>query len=96
MTTHFDEKQWNIVEDVAKSQGISKYKLLKDAVMAYCVACVEKEKKLDEQRRNTSGESPETSRETVRTASGDTKSTPESKFSLPEAADYADPPDIGL
>lgn len=98
MTTYFNAEEWNVVEALAKAKGISRYKLLKDAVMAYCEVC-QKEKKQDEPR--TEGKQLREIDEAVgdsRQSVGelDRKSEEDKRFTLPEAANHADPLDIGL
>ena len=41
VTTFLNPAQIELVEKIAKKEGISKYKLLRKAVLAYCKACLE-------------------------------------------------------
>ena len=53
VTTFLNPDQIRKVEDTAKKLGISKYKLLRKAVLAYCEACLNGEEKVE--RENDSG-----------------------------------------
>ena len=94
MTTHFTPQEWDVIENVCKTKGITKYKLLKEAVMSYCEAC-SKEKKTDEQTRRE-GNPPGSSNKTTE-GNQPEHSEPERQLENPKAAaHHFDPDDIGL
>ena len=56
VTTFLNPSQIELVEKIAKKEGISKYKLLRKAVLTYCKACLEDEEdEPEKERENDSG-----------------------------------------
>lgn len=50
VSTFLNEAQKKTVEGAAKIAGLSKYKLMREALLTYCEAIIKEKKKIDRQR----------------------------------------------
>lgn len=107
MTANFSPDEVAKIDAVCQKQGILKkatgtpnhYALLRRAVLAYCETCLEQEKNKNgkEGTRNSAGQSSEVHGEPSQKGRGsDGIAQGDSEVPLAEAANHADPLDIGF
>jgi hypothetical protein len=64
ITTNFNTQETKLIEELSKKLGITKYKLLRDATVAYCKTMLKEEKKLDERGKESERQDSGTDRQT--------------------------------